>query len=156
MNAERQSTSNSAEQLFRQGYQRLVRARSDANKTVAGARLRRALEPGHLRAANYSAATLERGNGLDQDLAEAARWYVVAAKGGIAAAQFNLGVFYAGGHGGAVDFGRAHYWLERALRLGHPDAERRKREIERVMTTEERAFSKHRLATFTDMTRIGL
>ena len=39
------------------------------------------------------------GEGVDQDYAEAARWYRIAAKRGVAKAQLSLGLLYSKGQG---------------------------------------------------------
>jgi TPR repeat protein len=61
---------------------------------------------------------LEKGEGLKQDLAAAARWYRLAAEAGHAAAQKKLADFYASGQGVVQDFGEARKWYAKAAAGG--------------------------------------
>lgn len=75
--------------------------------------------------AQYSLGKLfERGGGaIRQDFAQAARWYKVAAKAGIAAAQNNLALMHAQGRGLPRDVEKAiGLWLQ-ASRQNHPMAQ---------------------------------
>ncbi len=64
-----------------------------------------------------------RGEGVPQDLAEAAKWYRLAAEAGHAGAQKNLGVFYATGQGVSKDEVEAQKWLKRAAAQGQAGAD---------------------------------
>ena len=75
--------------------------------------------------AQYSLGKLlEIGGGrVQQDLAEAAKWYQRAADHGVSAAQNNLGLMYAQGRGVARDVARsAQLWLA-AAKKDHPIAQ---------------------------------
>ena len=50
-----------------------------------------------------------RGNGVDQSTDLGLHYWGRAAEFGEPLGAFNLGIFHAGGHGGTIDFGRAHY-----------------------------------------------
>lgn len=54
------------------------------------------------------------GEGVAQDLAQAAHWYQLAAQHGIADAQLYLGIAYALGRGVPVSLPEAHRWLDLA------------------------------------------
>lgn len=65
----------------------------------------------------------DRGRGVGRNLAEAAKWYRLAAAQGLAQAQHNLGVMYAAGDGLALDAAQAVGWYLLAARQGHRDAQ---------------------------------
>ena len=56
----------------------------------------------------------DKGQGVTQDYAEAARWFRNAADQGIARAQYNLGARYTIGQGVAQDYAEAARWLRKA------------------------------------------
>jgi TPR repeat protein len=94
-------------------------ARMTAQASVSQApnddiRLRQAAEQGDARAQFSLALMLESGEGVAQDLREAAKWYQRAAEQGEASAQFNLGLMYANGRGVALDDARAIQWFRKA------------------------------------------
>ena len=68
------------------------------------------------------AAMLATGTGVNQDMAEAARWYAKAARGGNANAQFNLAAMYAKGEGVAKCFAKAEVLCKAAAAGGHAGA----------------------------------
>lgn len=53
----------------------------------------------------------DKGRGVPQDYAEAAKWFRLAAKQGNAQAQNNLGAMYDKGHGVLQDNITAHMWF---------------------------------------------
>jgi hypothetical protein len=55
-----------------------------------------------------------RGEGVAQDVSEAARWYEKAAERGHARAQYNLGCMFCDGNGVSQDYVQAHKWLSLA------------------------------------------
>jgi TPR repeat protein len=69
---------------------------------------------GNARAQNNLGFMYENGRGVDQDDAEAVRWYRQAAEQGDAIAQINLGFMYANGRGVAQDDAEALRWYRRA------------------------------------------
>ena len=83
--------------------------------------VRRAAEQGHTEAA-YNLATLYvSGQGVERDLAEAAKWCTVRRpRKGKATAQSNLGVFYASGQGVPQDLAEAARWFRKAAEQGMP------------------------------------
>jgi TPR repeat protein len=62
------------------------------------------------------------GQGIPQDHAQAANWFLKAAEQGDARAQFNLGVMYALGQGVGKDYILAADWFRRAAEQGEPSA----------------------------------
>ena len=65
----------------------------------------------------------DTGRGVGRNLAEAAKWYRLAADQGLAQAQHNLGVMYAAGDGVAFDPAQAVGWYLLAANQGHRDAQ---------------------------------
>jgi len=65
----------------------------------------------------------EKGRGVTQDYAEAAKWYRQAAEQGFAPAQNNLGNLYAQGFGVAKDSAEAFKWHLKAAERGHAPAQ---------------------------------
>ena len=56
------------------------------------------------------------------DSANALRWFKIAADEGNAGAQYNIGVYYFNGEGGARDLDQAEFYFSLAARNGHPSA----------------------------------
>jgi ATP-dependent protease ClpP protease subunit len=80
-------------------------------------------QQGH-RAAQFDVAVLyEKGLGVAQDPAEAARWYLKAAQQGDTEAQFDVGVLYETGKGVAKDVEEARKWYRAAMANPSTDAE---------------------------------
>jgi len=63
------------------------------------------------------------GFGVQQDLAEAARWYLAAAERGNTDAQTNLGNAFENGFGVPQDYASAARWYALAAKGGHPQAQ---------------------------------
>jgi ATP-dependent protease ClpP protease subunit len=61
----------------------------------------------------------EKGLGVGQDYAEAARWYMKAAERGDEEAQYNVAVLYEKGTGLSLDLDRARYWYDKVLANPH-------------------------------------
>jgi len=73
--------------------------------------------------AAYNVALLyAKGQGVKQDSAEAAKWYLVAAEKGIPEAQYNLGVLYSTGAGVPKDYVQARQWFQKAAAKGDANA----------------------------------
>lgn len=64
-----------------------------------------------------------KGNGIEQDYAEAVKWYKKAAKQGHAEAQCNLGYYYATGKGVQQDYEEAVKWYTKAAKQGNANAQ---------------------------------
>jgi uncharacterized protein len=70
----------------------------------------------------------ETGRGVQQDNAEAFRWYSRAAEQGYSKAQWTLGIMYVNGSGVPQDYVQAHAWFNRAARSAS-DADDRDRAV---------------------------
>jgi TPR repeat protein len=64
-----------------------------------------------------------RGQGVPQDLAEAHKWYLLAAAQGDGSAQDHLGLMYAQGKGVPEDHAAALGWFRQAAAQGHGSAQ---------------------------------
>lgn len=63
------------------------------------------------------------GLGVDINMAEAAKWYLLSSKGGNADAQTKMGIFLSQGYGGLVkDYTGAAIWFHEAAEQNHPEA----------------------------------
>jgi len=60
--------------------------------------------------------------GVEQDYAEAMRWYRRAAEQGDVDAEYGLGLLYANGWGVPSNIGEAAQWMQRSASAGNPDA----------------------------------
>lgn len=65
-----------------------------------------------------------KGDAVDQNFAEAAKWWTKAANQGLAAAQYNLGVMYARGDGVHKNLTSAAKWWKKAADQGYADAQK--------------------------------
>ena len=63
------------------------------------------------------------GFGIDQDDAEAVRWYQAAAEQGYVLGQVRLGFMYAQGRGAAQNDPEAARWYQAASKQGHRNAQ---------------------------------
>ena len=75
-------------------------------------------ERGNMRAQYNLGVLYDRGLGVPQNFAEAAKWYLAAAEKGHTDAEANLGYAYEQGRGVAQDFGEAAKWYRRAAERG--------------------------------------
>src|SRR5690606_26378152 len=82
-------------------------------------------EAGDPVAQNSVGALYDHGLGVDEDDAEAARWYQMAADQGLPLAMRNLAGMYAGGYGLPYDKDQAIHWYEQAAQLGDEKAAQR-------------------------------
>ena len=65
---------------------------------------------------------------MKKDQKKAVEWYTMAAEQGDAAAQYNLGLCYANGHGVKKNIETAVEWFNKAANQGDSDAIRALRE----------------------------
>ena len=77
------------------------------------------------------------GEGVSQDLHEAAKWYRKAAEQGDVDAQYNLGNMFRTGEGVLKDVVTAYTWYNIAVANGNLTAEEYKPIIEKKMTPEQ-------------------
>ena len=84
---------------------------------------RKAAEQGHSGAQAQLAWALDRGAGVERDMAEAVEWYRKAAEQGNARAQFNLAVHYENGDGVEKDVTQAVAWYRKSAEQGDARAQ---------------------------------
>ena len=87
-----------------------------ADSTLAPEELLRRAEGGDLQAAFLLGSRFAQRGGSED--AEAVRWYRIAAEGGLAEGQYNLGTLYAQGRGVQRDDTQAAKWFELAAHQG--------------------------------------
>ena len=75
-------------------------------------------EQGNANAQFFLGVMYDKGQGVRQDLREAARWFRKAAEQGHAEAQFNLGAMYDNGQGVPQDDAEAVKWFRKAAEQG--------------------------------------
>ena len=72
---------------------------------------------------------LETGKGIEQNYAEAVKWYFKSAEQGNPRAQYNLGHMYETGKGVARNYERAVKWYEKSAEQGHQPAKQKLRTL---------------------------
>ena len=82
-----------------------------------------AAEQGDVKTQNILGLMYDSGKGVQQDYAEAAKWYRKAAEQGYADAQYNLGGMYANGEGVQQDDTEAVKWYRKAAEHGDAGAQ---------------------------------
>lgn len=80
-------------------------------------------EKGDAQAAYDLGLHYHQGHGVEQDHAEAVKWYRKAAEAGLADAQLELGNAYDEGRGIAQDHAEAFKWFRKAAGQGHTIAQ---------------------------------
>ena len=93
-----------------------------------------------------------QGLGVNQDYAQAAAWFQLAANRGHVRAQYILGVMCFLGRGVPADAAEAYKWLVLAERQGSEDALAGKRKIAAKIAPEARAEGDTRAAAFAVIT----
>ena len=83
------------------------------------------------------------GEGVPKDAAEAVKLWRKAADQGIAEAQYNLGFMYYNGVGVPKDAAEAYAWCSLAS-ISDDDARKRRDELEKSLTPEQKARAKQR------------
>jgi TPR repeat protein len=83
------------------------------------ATLRQAAQQGDAVAQDEMGVLYNKGQGVQQDYAEAARWYREAAEQGYPQAQVHLGMLYSDGRGVKRDYQQAEQWLLKAADQGN-------------------------------------
>ena len=81
-------------------------------------------------AQNFLGVCFENGEGVEQDKAEAAKWFRKAADQGYAGAQYNLGHCYANGYGVKQDRAEAAKWYQKAADQGLEPAKEALKKLE--------------------------
>ena len=80
-----------------------------------------------------------QGEGVPKDYAETVKWFRKAAEQGHAQSQANLGVMYYNGNGVPKDLVQAHVWWNIAGANGNEDAKKNLANVEKEMTSEQKA-----------------
>ena len=80
-------------------------------------------EQGDVEAQSLLGVLYDRGKGVEQNHAEANKWYRLAAEQGLAWAQFNLGVSYSKGEGVKQNHTEAAKWYRLAAEQGDVEAQ---------------------------------
>jgi len=80
-------------------------------------------EQGHAEAQFHLGLMYAGGQGVPQDLGEAARWYQHSAEQGFGKAQYNLGLMYTWGRGVPQDYTEAMKWYRLAADQGDEKAQ---------------------------------
>ncbi len=80
-------------------------------------------DAGDARAQSNIGVMYDGGDVVDEDDAEAVRWFMLSAEGGFSTGQFNLANMYKDGAGVAQNQTLAHRWYQAAARQGHPQAQ---------------------------------
>jgi len=94
-------------------------------------------EQGNAKAQYNVGLMYDKGWGVPENDAEAAKWYRQAAEQGEADAQSNLGRMYARGDGVSQDRVKAYMWCSLAEAQGHKKAARDLNFARRTMTTAQ-------------------
>lgn len=76
----------------------------------------------------------DNGEGVEQDHAEAVKWYLLAAEQGQADAQASLGWLYFDGTGVPQDYVQAHVWWNLAAAQGDEGARDNRNRVADMMT----------------------
>lgn len=119
-----------------------------AMETAAMQELMTRAEQGEARAQYDFGERYYFGNGVPQDYAEAARWFLRAAEQGHAQAQANLGMMLALGRGAARDSIEALKWLNLAAARGNQSALKTRNTLIKRLSPEEIFEGQQRAAEF--------
>ena len=92
------------------------------NNTQSFEDIRKAAENGDAEAQYNLGLMYNNGDGVQQDYAEALKWYHKAAEQGNADAQYNIGDMYHDGEGVSRDYAEAAKWYHKAAKQGHAGA----------------------------------
>jgi TPR repeat protein len=108
--------------------------------------LQNAADMGDVKAQHAVASIYEKGESVSRDHDAAMRWYEASAFGGLADAQFRLGLRYSRGdvrrpHEKRLAKALAWAWLEMAARRGLADAERAQESLDRTMSADDRFWA---------------
>ena len=124
-----------ATQVWAGPFEDGVKAYDEGKFEIAWAFWRPLAEQG-LAAAQFNLGVLyEKGQGVTQDFAESARWYLKAAEQGFPDAQFNVATLYENGIGLPLDPEKARHWYGKVLadpRTDRATLETKRRARERI------------------------
>lgn len=106
-----------------QGFFSAVEAEGAPQKNEPVSVLRKKAENGDAEAQLSLGVSYDKGEGVPQNYAEAAKWYRKAAEQGHVIAQYNLGDMYYEGAGVPRNYAEAAKWFRRAADQGDPYAQ---------------------------------
>jgi len=109
---------------------------------------RKAADKGHAGAQYTLGFMAECGRGLPQNHGEAVKWFLKAAEQGEPLSQYDLGQRYEKGVGVPVDLAESYKWLKLAADQQQPDAIARLDQVRKMMSSEQTAEGKKRVAAF--------
>jgi|TARA_E500000178_G_C17000339_1_gene745320 TPR repeat protein len=101
-------------------------------------------EEGDVKTQNNLAWLYLKGDGVPQDLSEAARWFRKAAEQGLAVAQSTLAVMLARGSGVPKDLLAGYMWADIAATNGNTNAANVKAALTAKLSSEDRAAAQVR------------
>jgi TPR repeat protein len=97
--------------------------------------------------AEYDAGVMYRdGKGAPADIKEARDWFRKSADQGFPPSMYNLGLLYRVGVGVPRDIAEAYKWIALAARAGYPRAQADLANMERLISKDELAEGRRRLA----------
>ena len=103
-----------SEQVYRRG----LRYAAAGDYRTAAVYLYKAAVDGYAVAQHYLGGLFEVGRGVESSLAEALKWYTLAAEQGLAVAQSCVAICYHKGRGVKRDYRKAVYWYSLAAEQG--------------------------------------
>jgi hypothetical protein len=87
----------------------------------------------------------EKGSGVEQDYAEAAKWYRMAADQGFTKAESELGILYSKGQGVKLDYEEAYFWLSMSFDPFKPEENKILEEIKSYLSGEQQEIVENRI-----------
>ncbi len=87
----------------------------------------------------------EKGAGVEQNYAEAAKWYRMAAEQGFTKAESELGLLYSKGQGVKLDYEEAYFWLSMSFDPFNPDQNKILDEIKSYLSQEQQEIVQNRI-----------
>lgn len=87
----------------------------------------------------------EKGNGITQDYAQAAKWYRMAADQGFTKAESELGILYAKGFGVKQDYEEAYFWLSMSFDPFNADANKVMDQVKSYLSDEQQEIVQNRV-----------
>lgn len=87
----------------------------------------------------------EKGNGVTQDYAEAAKWYRMAAEQGFTKAEAELGILYSKGLGVKLDYEEAYFWLSMSFDPFKAEENKILDEVKSYLSSEQQEIVNNRI-----------
>ena len=109
-----------------------------------GSLLRNKAEAGDATGQFVLGTMYDKGQGVEQDYGEAAKWYRKAAEHGRVEAQYQIGFMYEMGRGVKQDDAEAYAWYNLSGANGHDLAAEQRDELEKQMSPQQIADAEKR------------